>query len=76
MLARMVGDAVPWRADSEPQVIVSFHPSGQLNVLAVLVGILMIVSAIFMIASVIFNLIGVFDPGESHRAWLGIASLA
>jgi uncharacterized membrane protein HdeD (DUF308 family) len=49
-------------------VIVSFHPSGSLNVLAVLVGILMIVSGIF-------NLIRVFDPEESHRVWLGIAGL-
>lgn len=49
-------------------IIVSFHPSGSLNVLAVLVGILMIVSGIF-------NLIRVFDPGESHRVWLGIAGL-
>jgi uncharacterized membrane protein HdeD (DUF308 family) len=49
-------------------VIVSFHPSGSLNVLAVLVGILMIVSGVF-------NLIRVFDPGEPHRVWLGIAGL-
>jgi len=49
-------------------VIVSFHPSGSLNVLAVLVGILMIVSGIF-------NLIRVFDPEESHRIWLGLADL-
>src|SRR5215470_8289903 len=49
-------------------VIVSFHPSGSLNVLAVLVGILMILSGIS-------NLIRVFDPEESHRVWLGIASL-
>jgi uncharacterized membrane protein HdeD (DUF308 family) len=48
-------------------VIVSLHPSGSLNVLAVLVGILMIVSGIS-------NLIRVFDPEESHRVWLGIAS--
>jgi uncharacterized membrane protein HdeD (DUF308 family) len=48
-------------------VIVSLHPSGSLNVLAVLVGILMIVSGIF-------NLIRVFDPEESHRIWLGIAA--
>jgi uncharacterized membrane protein HdeD (DUF308 family) len=49
-------------------VIVSFHPSGSLNVLAVLVGILMILSGIF-------HLIRVFDPEESHRVWLGIAGL-
>ena len=44
------------------------YPSGSLNVLAVLVGILMIVSGIF-------NLIRVFDPEESHRVRLGIAWL-
>jgi uncharacterized membrane protein HdeD (DUF308 family) len=44
------------------------YPSGSLNVLAVLVGILMIVSGIF-------NLIRVFDPEESHRVRLGIAGL-
>jgi uncharacterized membrane protein HdeD (DUF308 family) len=49
-------------------LIVSFHPSGSLNVVAVLVGILMILSGIF-------NLIRVFDPEESHRVWLGIAGL-
>ena len=49
-------------------IIVSFHPSGSLNVLAVLVGILVILSGIF-------NLIRVFDPEESHRVWLGIAGL-
>ena len=49
-------------------IIVSFHPSGSLNVLAVLLGILMIVSGIF-------HLIRVFDPGEPHRVWLGIAGL-
>lgn len=49
-------------------IIVSFHPSGSLNVLAVLLGILMILSGIF-------NLIRVFDPEESHRVWLGIAGL-
>ena len=49
-------------------IIVSFHPSGSLNVLAVLVGILVILSGIF-------HLIRVFDPGESHRVWLGIAGL-
>ena len=49
-------------------IIVSFHPSGSLNVLAVLVGILVILSGIF-------NLIRVFDPDEPHRVWLGIAGL-
>ena len=49
-------------------VIVSFHPSGSLNVLAVLVGILMILSGIF-------HLIRVFDPRNRTRVWLGIAGL-
>jgi uncharacterized membrane protein HdeD (DUF308 family) len=49
-------------------IIVSFHPSGSLNVVAVLLGILMILSGIF-------HLIRVFDPQEAHRVWLGIAGL-
>ena len=49
-------------------LIVSFHPSGSLNVIAVLLGILMIISGIF-------NLIRVFDGAEQHRVWLGIAGL-
>ncbi len=49
-------------------LIVSFHPSGSLNVIAVLLGILMIISGIF-------HLIRVFDDGEPHRVWLGIAGL-
>jgi len=49
-------------------IIVSFHPTGSLNVLAVLLGVLMILSGIF-------HLIRVFDPGELHRVWLGIAGL-
>ncbi len=46
----------------------SFHPTGSLNVLAVLLGVLMIFSGIF-------HLIRVFDPAEPHRVWLGIAGL-
>ena len=49
-------------------LIVAFHPSGSLNVIAVLLGILMIISGIF-------NLIRVFDGAEQHRIWLGIAGL-
>jgi uncharacterized membrane protein HdeD (DUF308 family) len=49
-------------------IVVSFHPSGSLNVVAVLLGILMILSGIF-------HLIRVFDPQEAHRIWLGIAGL-
>jgi len=49
-------------------LIVALHPSGSLNVIAVLLGILMIVSGLF-------NLIRVFDPRELHRVWLGVAGL-
>lgn len=49
-------------------VIVSFHPAGSLNVVAVLVGVLMLLSGIF-------HLIRVFDANEPHRIWLGIAGL-
>jgi uncharacterized membrane protein HdeD (DUF308 family) len=49
-------------------LIVTFHPTTSLNVLAVLLGILMIVSGLF-------HLIRVFDPRERHRVWLGIAGL-
>jgi uncharacterized membrane protein HdeD (DUF308 family) len=49
-------------------LVVSFHPTGSLNVVAVLIGILMILSGIF-------HLIRVFDPAEPHRIWLGIAGL-
>ena len=49
-------------------IIVSFHPTGSLNVLAVLLGILMILSGIF-------HLVRIFGPGEEHRVWLGIAGL-
>jgi len=49
-------------------IIVSFHPTGSLNVLAVLLGVLMIFSGIF-------HLIRIFDPEESHRVWVGIAGL-
>ena len=49
-------------------LIVSFRPSGSLNVIAVLLGILMIISGIF-------HLIRVFDRAEQHRVWLGIAGL-
>jgi uncharacterized membrane protein HdeD (DUF308 family) len=49
-------------------IIVSFHPTGSLNVLAVLLGLLLIFSGIF-------HLIRVFGPQESHRVWVGIAGL-
>jgi uncharacterized membrane protein HdeD (DUF308 family) len=49
-------------------LIVSLHPSGSVNVIAVLLGVLAILSGIF-------HLIRVFDPQEPHRVWLGIAGL-
>src|SRR5215471_10040976 len=49
-------------------LIVSLHPSGSVNVIAVLLGVLAILSGIF-------NLIRVFDPNEAHRVWQGIAGL-
>jgi uncharacterized membrane protein HdeD (DUF308 family) len=49
-------------------LIVSFHPSGSLNVIAVLLGVLMIISGLF-------HLIRMFGSGESHRVWLGISGL-
>jgi uncharacterized membrane protein HdeD (DUF308 family) len=49
-------------------LIVSFHPGGSLNVVAVLIGVLAIVSGIF-------HLLRIFGPGESHRIWLGITGL-
>jgi uncharacterized membrane protein HdeD (DUF308 family) len=49
-------------------LIVTLHPSGSLNVIAVLLGILMIISGIF-------HLVRVFDSREPHRVWLGLAGL-
>ena len=49
-------------------IIVSFHPTGSLNVVAVLFGVLMILSGIF-------HLIRVFDPEELNRVWAGISGL-
>ena len=49
-------------------VIVTVHPTTSVNVIAVLLGILMILSGIF-------HLIRVFDTAEPHRVWLGIAGL-
>ncbi len=46
----------------------SFHPTGSLNAIAILLGILMILSGIF-------HLIRVFGPDELHRVWTGIAGL-
>jgi uncharacterized membrane protein HdeD (DUF308 family) len=49
-------------------IIVSFHPAGSLNVVAVLLGILMICSGLFHLARI-------FGRGEVHRIWLGISGL-
>jgi uncharacterized membrane protein HdeD (DUF308 family) len=49
-------------------LIVTFYPSATLNVIAVLIGILLIVSGLF-------HLIRVFGNSESHRVWLGISGL-
>jgi uncharacterized membrane protein HdeD (DUF308 family) len=49
-------------------IIVTFHPTGSLTVVAVLLGVLLIISGIF-------HLIRVFDAAEQHRVWLGIAGL-
>jgi uncharacterized membrane protein HdeD (DUF308 family) len=49
-------------------LIVAFYPSATLNVIAVLIGLLLIVSGIF-------HLIRVFGNNEPHRIWLGISGL-
>ena len=49
-------------------IIVAVHPTGSLNVIAVLLGILLVISGIF-------DLIRVFDSAEPHRIWIGIAGL-
>ncbi len=49
-------------------LIVTVHPTSSVNVIAVLLGILMILSGLF-------HLIRVFDTAEPHRVWLGITGL-
>jgi uncharacterized membrane protein HdeD (DUF308 family) len=49
-------------------LIVTLHPSGSVNVIAVLLGILMILSGLF-------HLIRVFDLAKPHRVWLGVSGL-
>jgi uncharacterized membrane protein HdeD (DUF308 family) len=49
-------------------LIVALHPGGSLNVIAVLLGVLLVISGIF-------DLVRVFDSSEPHRVWLGIAGL-
>ena len=49
-------------------LIVTLRPSGSLNVIAVLIGLLMVVSGLF-------HLLRVFGSGQEHRVWHGIAGL-
>jgi uncharacterized membrane protein HdeD (DUF308 family) len=49
-------------------IIVTAHPSGSLNVIAVLLGVLAIVSGIF-------QLVRAFDRAERHRTWQAISGL-
>jgi uncharacterized membrane protein HdeD (DUF308 family) len=49
-------------------LIVSLHPTGSLNVLAVLIGILMILSGII-------HLVRIFDGDQGNPVWLGLAGL-
>ncbi len=49
-------------------IIVTVHPTGSLNVLAILIGVILLLEGIF-------HLIRVFDADEPHRVWLGIAGL-
>jgi uncharacterized membrane protein HdeD (DUF308 family) len=49
-------------------IIVSFYPTGSLNVLAVLFGIQLILFGIF-------HLLRIFDRDEQHRIWVGISGL-
>jgi uncharacterized membrane protein HdeD (DUF308 family) len=49
-------------------IIVTIHPSGSLNVIAVLLGVLAILSGIFQLARA-------FARAEQHRAWTGISGL-
>lgn len=49
-------------------LVVSFHPGGSLNVVAVLLGIALICSGLF-------HLVRIFGREEAHRVWLGISGL-
>lgn len=50
-------------------IVVTARPSGSLNVVAVLIGILVVVSGVF-------HLIRALDAAERRRTWQGIAGLA
>ncbi|MEI8051173.1 MAG: DUF308 domain-containing protein [Actinomycetes bacterium] len=49
-------------------VILAFHPSKSLDVIAVFIGILLILSGLF-------HFVRALDHDEQHRAWVGIAGL-
>jgi uncharacterized membrane protein HdeD (DUF308 family) len=49
-------------------IIVTIHPSGSLNVIAVLLGVLAILSGIFQLARAVAR-------AEHHRVWTGISGL-
>jgi len=49
-------------------LIVTIHPSGSLNVVAVLIGVTLLISGLF-------HIIRMFSGGASHRVWLGISGL-
>ena len=49
-------------------IVVAFHPSGSLNVIAVLLGITLLITGIF-------HLVRAFTGDEGHRVWPGIAGL-
>jgi uncharacterized membrane protein HdeD (DUF308 family) len=49
-------------------LVVTFHPSTSLGVIAVLLGVLMIVTGFF-------HLVRLFKSAESHRVWMGISGL-
>ena len=49
-------------------LIIALHPSGSLNIIAVLIGVLLVISGIFY-------LVQAFDRSEPHQVWLGIAGL-
>jgi uncharacterized membrane protein HdeD (DUF308 family) len=49
-------------------LIIALHPGGSLNVIAVLLGVLLVISGIF-------DLVRALDRSEPHRVWLGIAGL-
>lgn len=49
-------------------IVVAFHPSGSLNVIAVLLGVTLLITGIF-------HLVRAFTGDEGHRVWPGIAGL-